>query len=158
MRELPLYSDIFLKKNFISLNDRENIILSEREVLIPKFETFVSCGLFGVSDDFISGYQSLDERFIKNKTTTFFFIADGESMSPTINKGNILLVDRSLTAIHGSICIFCFEGQLICKRLIKTRAAIILRSDNSLFRDIVVGEGIDVEIWGVVISRHEEFS
>ena len=47
----------------------------------------VSCGLFGLSDDFIESYQSLDERFIKNKTSSFLFEASGDSMEPTIFKG-----------------------------------------------------------------------
>ena len=42
--------------------------------LIEIYQGKVSCGLFGISDDFIENYQSLDERFVKNKESTFFII------------------------------------------------------------------------------------
>lgn len=38
----------------------------------PKMLAKLSCGLFGISDDFIEKYQSLDGHFIKNKFSTFF--------------------------------------------------------------------------------------
>lgn len=159
LNEIPLYPNSFNREHFISLADFKFQLAYGQDVYIPVFGSFVACGLFGVSEDFICGYQSLDERFVKNKSSTFFFQADGDSMVPTISKGNILLVDRALTPMHGSVCVFCYEGQLICKRLIKNGKnleAIILRSDNSLYRDIVIEDGSSVEVWGVVISRHEE--
>ena len=53
-------------------------------------------GLFGIHDDFSEKYQSLDERFIKNKASTFFFKASGKAMAPLILPDDVLIVDRSV--------------------------------------------------------------
>ena len=60
---------------------------------------------FGISDDFIEKYQSLDAKFIKNKFSTFFFEAVGDSMEPTIFEGQVLIVDRSLKDFHQKVCV-----------------------------------------------------
>jgi len=122
--------------------------------LIPFMGIRPVCGLFGVSDDFIESYQSLDERFMKNKTSTFLFQAEGDSMEPFIFKGDILLVDRSIENYHGRICIVTYEGGLICKRVYKMKKGVILRSENTSYKDILVNSNELVSIWGVVTSRH----
>jgi DNA polymerase V len=53
----------------------------------------VTCGLFGISDDYIEKYQSLDARFIKNKASTFFFQAASDSMEPLIFE-NVISSDK----------------------------------------------------------------
>ena len=111
-----------------------------------------NCGLFNISEDHIEDYQSLDERFIKNKSSTFFFQATGDSMEPLVMAGDVLVVDRSITSFHGKIVIVYLEGQFLCKRLIKSSKGPILRSENKLHRDILVSEEMDFLIWGVVTS------
>ena len=106
-----------------------------------------------ISDDLIEKYQSLDSRFIKNKASTFFLKARGQSMEPTIFPGEYLVVDRSIRPFWGRVCILAFEGQLVCKRVVKSQAGIILRSDNLKFKDIKVYNSKEVNFWGVVTAR-----
>ena len=122
---------------------------SEFPTLISK----LSCGLFGISDDFIEKYQSLDTLFIKNKFSTFFFEAAGDSMEPTIFPGQILIVDRSRTDFHGRVCVVCLEDKMICKRVLQKGNAVILRSDNPKHKDIVVENNENLNFWGVVIAN-----
>ncbi|EQC47329.1 LexA family transcriptional regulator [Bacteriovorax sp. Seq25_V] len=117
---------------------------------IKKPVIFANCGLFGISDDYIEKYQSLDQRFIRNKSSTFFFEATGDSMEPIIHSGDVLIVDRSLSWTHGNIIVGHLDGQFICKRLLKSPDGLILRSENKLHRDILITEEIDFLIWGVV--------
>lgn len=138
------------------LDDINNLRLTQGQVLIPFMWARPSCGLFGISDDFIESYQSLDEKFIKNKTSSFLFEATGDSMEPTIFKGDILLVDRSIEHFHSRVCVLTYEGQLICKRVFKKPNGVILRSDNQIYKDIVVEESNAISVWGVVTSRHGE--
>lgn len=112
----------------------------------------VECGLFGVQDDFFEEYLSLDERFVKNKKSTFFFHASGSSMMPLINPADVLIVDRSLKPKSGQICIFCLSGELVCKRYIKLGQQVILRSDNPVHKDIQVTEEMEMSVWGVVVA------
>jgi len=112
-----------------------------------------NCGLFGISDDYIEKYQSLDERFIKNKSSTFFFEATGDSMEPVVFPGDVLIVDRSVNWTQGKIVIAYLDGQFFCKRLLKSPKGIILRSENKLHRDILVTEEMDFLVWGVVVAQ-----
>lgn len=119
----------------------------------PKLLTKLSCGLFGITDDFIEKYQSLDQLFVKNRYSTFFFEAAGDSMEPTIFSGQILIVDRSLTDFHNRVCVLAFEDKLICKRVIQKNNHVLLKSDNSKYRDIVVENSDSLAYWGVVIAN-----
>ncbi len=123
------------------------------EETYPQFSSKLACGLFGISDDFIEKYQSLDALFIKNKHSTFFFEAAGNSMEPTIFAGDILIVDRARTDFHGRICVVCFEDKLLCKRVSKKSEGIILKSDNPQFKNIIIENNDNIQFWGVVIAH-----
>lgn len=110
-------------------------------------------GLFGVAEDFTEKYQSLDARFIKNKTATFFFRAEGEAMTPTIFPGDILVVDRSLETFHGRICLIAYEGEFLCRRVWQKRGAVVLSADNHKMSPLTVRSSESILIWGVVIAR-----
>lgn len=113
-------------------------------------------GLFGVSDDFKEARQSLERRFIKNELSTFWFQASCDSMAPTIFKNDIVLVDRSIESYSGRVCVVNYNGQQICKRVIKDYSSLVLRSDNPKIKDIKVNDAELVQVFGVVISRHSE--
>ena len=117
----------------------------------------LECGLFGVSDDFIDHYQSLDKKLIKNRASTFFFRASSDSMSPLILEKDILVVDRSLEAIGGQVVVVAGEGHLLCKRLIHQRGKVLLRSENPDYKDIeTASNGGCFSIWGVVTALIRE--
>lgn len=116
----------------------------------------VHCGLFGVSNDFSEEYQSLDERFIKNKVSTFFFEAVGSSMEPLIFERDVLIVDRSIEERNNKVVVVALDGELICKRIIKGHNSFILRSENSNCKDIVVALDRDLIVWGVVTGIARE--
>ncbi len=129
---------------------------SSDKLYLPYFSMRVACGLFGIADDFIEKYQSLDARFVKNRSSTFFFEATGESMSPTILPGEILVVDRSLENYHGKVCIVSHEGSLICKRVLVYADHVVLQSDNPKFKSVRVSEASNSLVWGVVIAKAGE--
>jgi len=119
----------------------------------PKLGALLSCGLFGISDDFIEKYQSLDQLFVKNKFSTFFFEAAGDSMEPTIYEGQILIVDRSLTAFHGRVCVVCVDDKMMCKRVLQKENLVILKSDNLKHKDIIIENNESLSFWGVVVAN-----
>ena len=130
--------------------------LSSPQVWIPHFSAHVSCGLFGISDDYIEKYQSLDSRFIKNKASTFFFTAASDSMEPLIREGDILIVDRSLEVVNGRVAVVCLGGEMLCKRVIRREGQVLLRSENPAYADVVVTEEMDLVVFGVVTSIARE--
>ena len=86
--------------------------------------------LFGISEDHIKNYQSLDLRFIKNKAATFFFEAEGDAMFPYILEKDVLIVDRSLDPQSGSVVIASFGSEFFCRHLEYTETGVILRAEN----------------------------
>ena len=119
----------------------------------PKLLAKLSCGLFGISDDFIEKYQSLDQLFVKNKFSTFFFEAAGDSMEPTIYQGQILIVDRSRKDFHNRVCVVCLDDKMMCKRVIQKDQFVILKSDNQKYKDMIIENNESLTFWGVVIAN-----
>lgn len=125
-------------------------LINGEKIECPKFTVKIACGLFGITDDFIEDRQSLDQLFIKNKNTTFFFECDGDSMEPTIRAGQILIVDRSITDFHNRVCVIRYDDKLMCKRVFIRQDSIILRSDNQKYKDIYIFNQESSLLWGVV--------
>ncbi|MCJ8277928.1 MAG: S24 family peptidase [Bdellovibrionales bacterium] len=107
-------------------------------------------GLFNISEDHIEKYQSLDARFIRNKSATFFMLMDGNSMSPLIHDKDILIIDRSLEVIDKRIVIVSLYDEMICRRYIEIDESIILRCENSLYKDIYVTREMNMMMFGTV--------
>ena len=137
-------------------NESDN---NSKSNLIPCVLSRISAGFPSPADDYIENNLSLSELLIKNHLSTFLMKASGDSMIEVgINHNDILLVDRSLDAKNRDIVIAIFEGNLTVKRLlIKTKGSVILKSENSLYKDIVIHEITDLEIWGVVTSVIHQF-
>jgi len=112
--------------------------------------TIVSCGLFGISEDYLEPYQSLDERFIKNRASTFFFEARGDSMEPIIFSKDVLIVDRAIKLVSGQIGVVVLEGQLICKRIVFKNKKVCLQSENAAYKEIILEDEQELVLWGVV--------
>jgi DNA polymerase V len=117
--------------------------------LVPIFSMAVQCGLFGIQDDHIENYLSLDERFIKNKHSTFIFKMEGDSMSPQIDSGDYLIVDRSLTHFMDRIVVVDLYDERMCKFLTRSHGQLVLRSLNNKYQDIVINDEMDLHIFGV---------
>ena len=113
-------------------------------------------GLFGISEDFLEKYQSLDQRLIKNRTSTFFFQAKSDDMAPLIMKDDILVVDRSLTLYQRRIVVLALDGELICRRYIPHPTHLLLQTENPRVADITVTPEQEHEVWGVVTAIARE--
>jgi DNA polymerase V len=131
--------------------------LSPGFVRVPLSAQRVSCGLFGIVNDHIESYQSLDERFVKNKASTYFFEAESDSMSPLIEEKDILIVDRSLESYPGCIVVCSLNGEMLCKRLIQKNGCLYLSSENKSYKTIELNEDSDFSVFGVVRGLAREF-
>ena len=126
---------------------------SRNSFKIPFFGSKLPCGTFGILDDFIEKYQSLDQRFVQNKASTFFFRATGDSMKPTIFPEDILIVDRSIEHYEGKVCVVCFEGELLCKRVFTKKNHALLLSDNQVYKPKLIQNPENAFVWGVVVAK-----
>ena len=143
-----------MNKNIPVKTDKDNNLES-----VPYILSKISAGFPSPADDYIENNLSLSELLIKNHLSTFLMRASGDSMVDSgINDGDILVVDRSLEAKSRDIVIAIFEGSLTVKRLvIKTDGSAILKAENSLYKNILISEYAELEIWGVVTSAIRQF-
>lgn len=124
----------------------------KKENLTPLYGSLVSCGLFGIADDFTDSYLSLDEKFLSNKESTFLVRAGGDSMLPEIKPMDIMIVDRSVKLVSGKIATFHFNGHAICKQYLEVNGKILLHSFNTNYEDIIIKDNDDLQLFGVVIG------
>jgi len=103
----------------------------------------------------------LNDALIRNQDATFVMRAAGDAMQGAgIADGDVLLVDRSLTAAHGSVVIAVIDGEFMCRRLEmtgSTRAGapgqrVQLAAVDGVTTAIVVTSDTPLEIWGVVTT------
>jgi DNA polymerase V len=136
---------------------KENTLSTKSEATLKNANAYpflgeVACGLFGISDDFVESYLSLDEKFMKNKESTFFVRASGNSMSPDIKNNDILVVDRSIKVFSGAIIAFYLNGLPMCKEIINSENNTYLKSMNPKHKTIIVSSDDELSVFGVVIG------
>ena len=94
----------------------------------------------------------LNELLVKRPAATYFVRAQGDSMIEAgIFPGDVIVVDRSLSAVHGDIVIASFNGELLLKKL-ETQPKTRLVPMNESYTPIDIPEGADLEIFGVATN------
>lgn len=117
----------------------------------PLFAEAVKAGFPSPADDYVEKRISLDEHLISHREATFFLRVEGDSMRDAgILDGDLLVVDRSLDPAHGNIVVAVVDGEFTVKQLHRTRSGWILHAANPDFADIVMEEGRELQVWGVV--------
>ena len=85
---------------------------------LPFFETGLSAGFPSPAEDYFEQALDLHELLIDHPAATFFVRVEGDSMRDAhIYSGDILIVDRSLTAQNGKIVVALLNGSFTVKRL-----------------------------------------
>ena len=122
-------------------------------VTIPLFGCKISAGFASPADDHLEKSIDLNEMLIEKPAATFMLRVEGDSMiGAGIHDGDLLIVDRSITATHGSIVIAVVDGGLTVKRLNRSGGKVRLMPENPQYSAIEILEGEELMIWGCV--RH----
>lgn len=120
---------------------------------LPLYLSNVSAGFPSPAEDYVDKKLDLNEYLIKNPSSTFFLKVSGDSMiNAGINDGDILLVDKSLNASHGSVVIAIVDDLLTVKRLYKKNGQIKLMPENDKYSPIEINENSVLSLWGVVTN------
>lgn len=75
----------------------------------------------------------------------------GDSMEPLIKNGELIFIQPQPSINFGEIGIFVYNEEVFCKRLVKEDKKIILRSENDIYKDIVVEKTIPLITVGKVL-------
>lgn len=133
----------------------------ESEEKVPFYNAFASAGFGAINtdvykpDDYIGlSQQWLTQRGL-NRNDLMFIMASGDSMYPTINDGDMLLINRNATTPRdGKIYVVRSGEQLWVKRVQGIINGIRLISDNKAIYspiDVYFDESLDFEVIGQVV-------
>jgi DNA polymerase V len=138
----------------ISLISSVQAFVKNKCYQIPFYHSTVAAGFPSPAEDSIDCHLDLNEHLIKHPSATFFVRVSGHSMRDAgIHEGDILIVDRSLIPSNGKIVVAAIDGQLTVKRLHKMPdGELSLIPENPVFSPIIIKEGNEVLIWGVVTN------
>ncbi len=126
-------------------------IYKTSKLRLPLYSSRVAAGFPSPADDYVDRFLDLNELLIEHPASTFLARAEGDSMLEVgIHDGDILIIDRSLTAKNNDVVIVVLNGELTCKLLDLTQR--LLRPANQSYSVIEIPEIADFIIEGVVIS------
>ena len=101
----------------------------------------------------------LNDAFIRHPDATFVMRAAGDAMQGAgIADGDVLLVDRAITAVHGAVVVAVVQGELICRRLEQSAAgrgvaaAVRLVATDEAVAPVAITAETPLEVWGVVTT------
>ncbi|MBF0252219.1 MAG: translesion error-prone DNA polymerase V autoproteolytic subunit [Candidatus Omnitrophica bacterium] len=124
-----------------------------KKTKMPMYSSHVQAGFPSPADDHVENKLDLNELLIKRPASTFFVRVEGDSMKDIrIHQGDILIVDRSLTPVSGSVVIAVLNGEMTVKKIRRTKTKLFLVPENDSYPEIEVKEDEEFTIWGVVTN------
>ena len=141
------------EKNKVTIHSLQSLFKATiSNIKLPLYGSAVSCGFTSPAEDHVDNQLSLDEFLVPNPNSTFFVRATGDSMiGAGIHDGDLLVIDRSVDAVHNNIILAIVDTEFTVKRLIKDNGRIILRAENVLFDDMIINSEQHFMVWGVVV-------
>src|SRR3984957_6527003 len=126
-------------------------VKARRAATVPLMATLAECGFPSPADDYLDRPLDFNELLIENPAATFAVRIAGESRTGAgLFPGDIAIVDRSRTAVDGSIVLALLAGEFTVKRYRKKGALTWLQAENPAFQDIQLDEDSAFEVWGVI--------
>lgn len=122
----------------------------------------IKAGFPSPAQDYLTESIDLNKQLIRRKETTFLARVSGTSLVEAgINDGDLVVIDKSLTAKNGDFVVAFIDGEFTLKefRLDETANCAWLVPHNKDYAPIKVTEENDFMIWGVVtytIRQHRK--
>ncbi|MDO9177450.1 MAG: translesion error-prone DNA polymerase V autoproteolytic subunit [Agitococcus sp.] len=127
-------------------------------VLRPLASHTVQAGFPSPADGYVEKYLDLNALLVDQTESTYFYRVNGLSMIGIgIYPGDILVVDRAKNATDGDIVIAILDGELTVKRLETHGRQVSLVAENKDYPPIVIRDGQELLIWGVVVHAIHSF-
>src|SRR5471030_965586 len=119
---------------------------------LPLYLSRIKAGFPSPAEDYLDKKLDLNEHLIKHPASTFFVKVKGDSMTGAgITSGDLLIVDRSLEPKDKSIVVAVVNGDFTVKRICKDGTRLFLVPENPKYPLIEIKDGMDFEVWGVVV-------
>ena len=118
----------------------------------------VACGFPSPAEQYVESPLDLNRLLVHRPAATYFVRAIGDSMfGAGIRAGDLLVVDRSVTPVDGSIVVACVNNEFTVKYYRNDGGRIWLEPANPAFAPIHFNEGMELRIFGVVTSCVHQF-
>lgn len=115
---------------------------------------YINCGISGFespASDLADMDLSLDDLLIKNKNSTFFGVASGNSMRGAgIDTGDILIIDRNVDVKDLSVVVVNLNGEFTCKILDKKNKRLLSASKD--YPPVMITEADVFQLEGSVVA------
>lgn len=103
------------------------------------------------STDSLERDIDLNTELVPRPASTFYARVDGQSMQDlNIDTGDLLVIDRSLRPVNGSITVCYVDGEFTLKTMSVNDGNVYLIPANKGLKPIKVTEGENFIVWGVV--------
>ena len=117
---------------------------------LPLLSFGVQAGFPSPAQDYVQSMLDLNAYVVKNREATFFLRVEGDSMQDArVFNNDIVVVDKSLTPLNGSLVIASLEGDLVLRKFCKVGKRVFLVW-NDVELEITSTPLETVEIWGTV--------
>jgi DNA polymerase V len=125
---------------------------TNKRVYIPISCSKISAGFPSPAAAYEEADIDINDIVITNPVATFYVRVKGTSMiDANIHEGDILVVDRSAQPAHGKIVVAVLNGEFTVKTLYKLNGIIKLVPANPEFKEIILKNQHELDIWGVVV-------
>lgn len=122
--------------------------LTDKAIYV-NFHGNIQAGFPSPADDFKEPKMSLDRKYITHPDSTYIIRVSGDSMYPTLHKGDILIVRADLELINNKIAIISINNsEYTVKRYNQSKNTFI--ADNKNYPDVLVKKDDIVVCLGIV--------
>ncbi len=126
---------------------------------LPLVDFQIPAGFPSPAADYVETRIDLNDLLIKNPSFTFFAYAEGDSMFPLIQSGDLMIIDRKVAKPDGCVVLASVNNTFCVKHLYRwPDGSIELRPHNSKYESIHLPsefEG-DFEIFGRVTKSIQD--
>lgn len=142
------------------LSGEEDATASFPAVRIPVLGE-VPCGIPTAAIEFVEDWEEISEEM--SRTGSYFGLkVKGDSMSPRIQEGDVLIVRQQEQAESGDVVIVRVNGEnATCKRYIRHDDGIVLQSFNPAYDPMYFSrsqiDDLPVQIIGIVVENRQKF-
>ncbi|MBO7563014.1 MAG: translesion error-prone DNA polymerase V autoproteolytic subunit [Bacteroidales bacterium] len=120
-------------------------------LVLPVADGGIRAGFPSPAQDYLEGGIDLNRELVKNPEATFFGRVSGDSMSGAgIEDGDLIVIDKSISASEGDIAVCFVDGEFTLKRIHIEKDVVWLVPENPKYRKIKVTPDQNFMVWGVV--------
>ena len=126
-------------------------MMEENEILPGMAQDGIHAGFPSPATDYMTQAIDLNKELVKHPAATFYGRVVGDSMIDAgVDEGDILVIDKSLTARDGDMAVCFVDGEFTLKYLRINGESLTLVPANPKYPQIPITEGVEFRLWGVV--------